>query len=199
VRSALAPIAAMAERTRVTFLAVHHTNKSGDGRALNRVTGSGDFAAAPRSVLLVAPDPDDESRRCLVSAKLNLAVKPPGLGFSIIEGGLVFDDEPVTQDANALLAGAPRSAKAEGKFEEAKEWLAEYLGDYQEHAGKQVEAAAKQAGIAKRTLWRAKDALQVRSAKDGMTGGWTWCLPSPIAEVRIHRKVIDGKVYGPGT
>src|SRR5665647_2343364 len=69
VRSALAPIAAMAERTHVTFLAVHHTNKSGDGRALNRVTGSGDFAAAPRSVLLVAPDPADESRRCLVSAK----------------------------------------------------------------------------------------------------------------------------------
>ena len=105
VRGALAPIAAMAERTRVTFLTVRHTNKSGDGRALNRVTGSGDFAAAPRSVLLVAPDPDDEERRCFVSAKLNVARKPPGLGFSIIDGGLVFDDEPVTQDANALLAG----------------------------------------------------------------------------------------------
>jgi AAA domain/Primase C terminal 1 (PriCT-1)/Bifunctional DNA primase/polymerase, N-terminal len=195
VRSALAPIAAMAERTHVTFLAVHHTNKSGDGRALNRVTGSGDFAAAPRSVLLVAPDPDDESRRCLVSAKLNLARKPPGLGFSIIEGGLVFDDEPVTQDANALLASSPRSAKDEGKFEEAKEWLAEYLGDYQEHPQKEVKAAAKAAGIADRTLWRAKDALQVRSEKGGMTAGWTWRLPSPIAEVRIHSKVINGRLY----
>jgi len=199
VRSALAPIAAMAERTRVTFLAVHHTNKSGDGRALNRVTGSGDFAAAPRSVLLVAPDPDDESRRCLVSAKLNLAVKPPGLGFSIVEGGLVFDDEPVTQDANALLAASQPGDKAAGKLEEAKAWLADYLGDYEEHAQKEVKAAAKQAGIADRTLWRAKEVLQVCSEKDGMTTGWTWCLPSPIAEVRIRRKVIDGQVHEPGT
>jgi len=199
VRSALAPIAAMAERTHVTFLAVHHTNKSGDGRALNRVTGSGDFAAAPRSVLLVAPDPADESRRCLVSAKLNLAVKPPGLGFSIIEGGLVFDDEPVTLDANALLAAPQSGDKAGGKFEEAKAWLTDYLGDHEEHAQKAVKAAAKQAGIADRTLWRAKDALQVRSEKDGMTGGWTWCLPSPIADVRIHRKVINDRVYEEGT
>ncbi len=185
VRGALAPIAAMAERTRATILVVHHTNKGGgDGRALNRATGSGDFVAAPRSVLLVAPDPDDESRRCLVSAKLNLARKPPGLGFSIIDGGIVFDDKPVTLDANQLLTAVPRNDKEATKLAEARAWLADYLGDGGQPQ-KQVKTAAKNAGVSDRTLWRAKDALGVVSLKDGMTGGWTWNLPSPITAVRL--------------
>ena len=95
----------------------------------------------------------------------------------------------MTQDANALLAASPRSDKGEGKFEEAKEWLSNYLGDYQEHPQKEVSRDAKEAGIANRTLWRAKDALQVRSEKSGLKTGWTWCLPSPIADVRIHPMV----------
>jgi hypothetical protein len=188
VRGALAPIAAMAERTGVTFLVVHHTNKGGDGRALNRATGSGDFVAAPRSVLLVAPDPEDESRRCLVSAKLNLARKPPGLGFSIVDGGIVFDDKPVTQDANQLLASVPRTDEESGRFEEAKAWLLNCLDDNSEHPQTEVKAEARAAGIKDRTLSRAKQALQVKSYKHGMGGGWYWSLPSPITSVLVRRK-----------
>lgn len=76
--------------------------------------------------------------------------------------------------------------RGEGKFEEATAWLSDYLGDFQEHPEKEIEAAAKQADISMRTLRRVKDALQVRSEKTGLKSGWTWCLPSPIAGVRIH-------------
>jgi hypothetical protein len=41
----------------------------------------------------------------------------------------------------------------------------------------EVERLADQAGIARRTLRRARESLGVERRKDGMRGGWSWSLP----------------------
>lgn len=80
VRQALAPLQQLAAETGAAVVAISHLNKSGDGSAINRVTGSGAFVAVARSAWLVAQDPADESgyRRILtplktISAKTELA------------------------------------------------------------------------------------------------------------------------------
>lgn len=59
VRGALAPLAALAQEEQLCVLVVAHLNKSTAGNLLNRISGSGAFGAAPRSVLAFARDPDD--------------------------------------------------------------------------------------------------------------------------------------------
>jgi hypothetical protein len=39
-----------------------------------------------------------------------------------------------------------------------------------------VKADAKDAGIAEKTLYRAKDALRVKAIKDGLGNTWRWHL-----------------------
>jgi hypothetical protein len=44
----------------------------------------------------------------------------------------------------------------------------------------QVDAEAREAGVAKATLRRAKDNLGIKPFKDGMKGGWVWALPEAL-------------------
>ena len=44
-------------------------------------------------------------------------------------------------------------------------------------SAKEVKNEARNAGIAERTLWRAKSALGMIAKKTGCGGGWTWELP----------------------
>jgi RecA-family ATPase len=62
VRSILAPLQALAERTGVAVLAVMHLTKDQQRQALYRGQGSIAFVGAARLVLAVGSDPDDESR-----------------------------------------------------------------------------------------------------------------------------------------
>ena len=52
-------------------------------------------------------------------------------------------------------------------------WLATELKDMPLPANTVLEDA-KQKGISKKTLYRAKDALGVESKKDGLGGSWRW-------------------------
>ena len=46
---------------------------------------------------------------------------------------------------------------------------------------KQCQQEAQDAGIAKRTLERAKKQLRVKSRKSSLAGGWEWHLPEAAA------------------
>lgn len=63
VRRALHSLAAVAERTGAAIVIVRHLNKSGGPQAIYRGGGSIGIIGAARSGLLVASDPDDDTRR----------------------------------------------------------------------------------------------------------------------------------------
>ena len=187
LRSALTPLAAMAERQGVAVLFVHHLNKGQRDRAIYRLQGSIAVVAASRVVHLVGVNPDDETDRVFANIKNNLALPPPALAFEITEGRFLWRGESSVTEA-ALLRGdedeGARSARTE-----AEEFLREILSSGPV-AVKQVRREAHEVGISDRTLDRAKQALGIKSERQGEAGqqggggGFGLCLmlrtPSPL-------------------
>jgi AAA domain len=87
VRRALAPLAAMAERTGAAVVAVRHLNKRNDPNPLYRGGGSIAFTASGRSAMLVAQDPEDPEGRILAGVKNNLAAVPSSLTYRVVPAG----------------------------------------------------------------------------------------------------------------
>jgi hypothetical protein len=184
VRRTLAPLARLAERTRAAIVVVRHLNKGTGGNALYRGGGSIGIVGAARSGLLIAKHPEDDGRRVLASIKSNLAPPAPSLvfGLSSTESGAVRVDwkGESNLDAAALLS-APTDHEERSALSEAQEFLREVLSGGPQ-AASDVKREADSAGIAKRTLDRARQSLDVVSEREGEPGKrgggkWYWRLP----------------------
>jgi hypothetical protein len=185
VRRALAPLARLAERTGAAIVVVRHLNKATSGNALYRGGGSIGIVGAARSGLLIAKHPEDDGRRVLASIKSNLAAPAPSLVFYLsgTESGAVRVDwkGETPLDAAALLS-APTDHEERSALSEAQEFLREVLAAGPVAAA-EVRQEADSAGIAKRTLDRARQSLGVVSEREGEAGkrgggAWFWRLPS---------------------
>lgn len=185
VRAVLRPLADLARRLRVAVLAVAHLNKGG-GKAMYRTMGSLAFNAAARSVLAVVKDDADPSRRLVLPVKNNLAPDTAGLAYELITDPgetmpfVRWDPSPITTPIDELMAPMGDAGASRDCLEEAKDWLESMLADRPMRAADLVKAA-KQDGIAKRTLDRAKKPIGVISVRDG--DGWIWKLDPMSAKV----------------
>ena len=176
VRGLMAPLAALAERTDAAILGVMHLAKSTQRPAIYRAVGSIAFAAAARIVLAVAADPERDDRRIMAAVKSNLAASPAALAYTLSDGRLVWAAEPVSQvDVDALLSG-PVLDRQERRA--ADEWLRDLLAEGPALV-RDLQAAARAAGLVWRTIERAKTRLGVRAALlgYGSAGRWQWRLP----------------------
>jgi putative DNA primase/helicase len=196
VRGALEPLNEMAERLKVAILSITHFSKTGAGnnsKALHRFIGSIAFVGAPRAAFAVIEDADNEGRILLLHAKNNMAPKPQGLAYRLVQrivgeegGGIVasyiaFDSEPVAVSADEALrandgGGDPTAAT------EAEEFLQDKLSAGVVPA-KDAEEHARAIGIAPRTLRRARKKLGVIAEKAGLKEGWNWRLPAEGGQV----------------
>ena len=184
VRRALAPLAAMAERTGVAVILVRHLNKAQGMQPLYRGGGSIGIIGAARFGLLVAPDPDDPEARVLAPTKSNLAKPPASLRFRLVSvaGTDVARVEylgtsPYTAD-DLVSAGRPPSRGSQR--DQAIAWLRQELSGGPRSAVEVKELAAM-TGVTEATLRRAKDAAGVRAVKEGFGDGssWIWELGEP--------------------
>jgi len=204
VRRALAPMVYMAARTGTAVVIVRHMNK-GQGTALYRGSGSIGIVGAARSGLLVAPDPDDDSRRILASSKSNLAKEPDALAYRIVEDerygvARVVWDGTSRHRANDLVR--PRVDEDEAPaLAEAVRVLKEILADAPLSAGN-VKKLAAQAGVAERTLHRARQALGVTTRRQGFGQGavYVWAMPAdppdPMAQGTHGMDAMDATWQG---
>jgi hypothetical protein len=167
VRSIMAPLVEMGKETGCTFIVVRHFNKCRDGLASHRGAGSVDFRNAARSTLQVRSDPRS-GFNYLIPEKSNYAVRAKALPFKI-HNGLTQWGEPCDLSAQEF-----QSDQSEGRLGEAKEFLKIELKDGPIRA-KAIISNSKEAGIASRTLNRAKEALGIVSLKKA--DGWVWCEP----------------------
>ena len=133
VRRALMPLTKMAARTGAAVLVLRHLNKSGGNNALYRGGGSIGIAGAARSILLAAPDPEDESgsRRVLALTECNVGPPVPALGYRV-----VADDERgcasvewggATRFSSSDLLATDPSPEERTARGEARRWLADLL------------------------------------------------------------------------
>jgi AAA domain len=182
VRSVLAPLARLAEERELAVAAVVHFNGSPSTDVRSRISGSKALRDAARSVLVCGIDPNDESRYVLVQDKHSFGPKSTTGRAYRIETKLIEDQGKTRKtsgvvwlgeveiDSHGLLAGAG-DPEERTERDEAGDFLDELLkaGDV---AADDVLAEAKKAGIAEKTLRRAKRQRGVRSVKEG--GHWVW-------------------------
>lgn len=177
VRRALRPLKQVAAETGATIALIRHLNKMSGGPALYRGGGSIGFTAAARSVLMLAHDPGREGDRVFCPLKSSLCARPGALGYRLIPAGSVARIEwtgPRDIDPEQL-AGPPPKQRDDGAVSEAESFLRSELR-FGSALADDVRTRAREAGIAKRTLERAKSRVGVRSFKSTFTGQWRWEL-----------------------
>jgi hypothetical protein len=199
VRSVLAPISEMAERTRVAILTVTHLSKGsagGTGKALYRFIGSIAFTAAPRAAFVVVQDQEDRGRCLFLHGKNNLAAPPKGLAYRLeqrlVDGDILassaeWESKPVDMTADqAMAAGNDHEPTA---MDDAAEFLRAVLADGRLKAS-EIQTEARAAGLLSETrpigqskpFRRAKEALGIKTSqmKGEKAGGWYWELPGQV-------------------
>lgn len=219
VRLALAPLHALAERQRCAVVVVVHLNKALSAEPLRRIGGSIGIPAAARSVLLLARDPDDDSRRVLAHVKCNLGPLAPSLLYELepivlpsttgerdIQTVRLVEKGESDHQGGELLAPSPcGDAEKRSAREEAQEFLKLELEGGPRPAN-EIAKAARDAHIAPRTLDRAKQKLRVRSERRGGVGRdgvWFWSIPkgaddgAPLAEADVGGFSRNGSTVRP--
>ncbi len=201
VRRALAPLAALAERTGAAILILRHLNKATGMNALYRGGGSIGIVAAARSGLLVAKHPDDpEHERVLASTKSNLGPPLPSLSYRVTTSEdskdipwVDWQGECALSAEQALAAPQPEQDGARSsKLEEAVDWLRTQLAKGP-RTGRAVERAAHAAGISDATLRRARGRLDIHIRRAGFGADmytW-WSLPVSELDPEIQKLLAE--------
>ncbi|MCK4431689.1 MAG: AAA family ATPase [Candidatus Aminicenantes bacterium] len=170
VRAALAPLANLAGKHKLTIIGINHLNKDQAKKALYRSMGSVAFTATARSVWLVQPDEDDpkKQRRFFSPLKTNVCKNPTTLAFSISgpigQPKVIFESEPVDTTADELLADEETKDRYSA-LEEAKKFLAEALKEGPV-ASDQIGKWAEENKISERTWKRAKSKMNIESYRE---------------------------------
>lgn len=199
VRRALHVLSAMAERTGCCVVVLRHLNKTSGGNAMYRGGGSIGIIGAARAGFMCGADPDDETgqARVFASVKANLASEPPALAYRLVPDELrgcahVQWDGPSEHRASTLLSEPAGEDEREDRNErtEAADWLVAYLIDNGgEATPADAKKAARDAGIATRTLERARVKAHVRIQRTGFPARTVWLLDETVSpQSRQHRQ-----------
>jgi hypothetical protein len=167
---------------------IGHLNKAPGTNPLQRLGGSIGLAAAARSVLLLARDPDDPqgsggNRRVLAHVKSNLGQLARSVGFTVehtaVPGEMAVTSARLVQTGESPYGPAEllvvEEPEPRSKLAEAEQLLRSEL-EQGRRTVLDVRAAAEQLGISTTTLDRAKKKLGVTSVKLDLHR-WGWQLP----------------------
>jgi hypothetical protein len=199
VRSILSPIARLAEKYGPAILVVAHRRKSLSSSADDTALGARAFTGIARAVWHLSRDPLQPRRRLLLPGKNNLADEGHGLAFTIIGSppALSWERDPVTMSADEGMSAEMNNESGPGRpadeRDQAAEWPEGELADLQEHTVAGLQDAAKAAGLAWRTVQRARGELGVIFHRATFGGGYVWRLPKPAT---MHATAGENEQYG---
>jgi hypothetical protein len=206
IRRVVEPLHEMADRKLVAVLTNTHFAKAGaanKSRASHRFIGSTAFVALPRVAFAVVVDPEDEDRRLVLHVKNNIAKAAPGLAYRLVQtlAGYIGDppdplyassvdwepeyvattaDQAISKHEEKLRdAGGKDGARTSPDRDEAETFLRAFLANGREAFAKDVNAAAKAAGIKEKPLRQARERLVDSSPRrnpDGVYEGFIWRL-----------------------
>lgn len=178
VRSALAPLTKMAIEEDLAVLVVRHPTKNRDNGPMEAGSGSIGIVATARAAFYIAMDPEEPDQVVIAPVKQNLSERVSSQGFKLVparNGVARIHWLGTTQYSAADLR--PRDEAQPSKLADARTFLREVLkaGPTSES---DIRTAAVAAGIAQKTLQRAKREESIESHKESFGGGWKWSLPS---------------------
>jgi hypothetical protein len=183
VRKILEELQAGITDTGCAIVGITHLNKKPGLDALERVLGSVAFVNFARSVLLVAPDREQEGFIRFVHAKHNLSAKGPDLLYQPVQ----TSQDPRGQYLKLEWTAAESNVDQDQLFERktgqderslsAREWIINYLEEYGDTPGELVIDAGRKAGFSEDALAKARGReKRIQSRKGGWGQGWLWCL-----------------------
>ena len=189
LRTALEPLAALADQTGAAVFGLAHFNKAAGTDALSRVTGSRAFSAVARAAIAFARDPHADDGSCVLSqVKNNLGrLDLPSLRYTVESvtlptpegpghwGRLVITGETDTH-VEALLTDTDTGPERTER-DAAAGWLTDYLTVNPKSPSAGVKKAARAAGFSERTLQRACLSLHVTTTEVGFPRHTLWDLP----------------------
>jgi putative DNA primase/helicase len=190
VRDVLDPVVAVAAHYGVAVVLVLHLNKSESKTWATKIGESHAFQAVARTVLALAPDPDDEdgedgTDKILAPTKLNLMQRARGLALKLrVVPATVYDDnrEPIDTSTIEIVGTSSVSAddlladqSERGVRRDVLDFLLDALADGPVESGA-LKQAAKDAGVAWRTVQRYYREV-CKSAKPAKSRGpWVYDL-----------------------
>lgn len=181
VRRALAPLAALVERTRTAAVIVRHLSKGEGGNPLYRGGGSIGIIGAARSGLVVGVDPENPEQRILAANKHNLSRAARSLVFRVCSapnGSARIHWIGASNLSAADILKAPVDRDKKSALQEAKDFLREALTDGRVPA-ERVKKDARGADISESTLKRAKREMGIASKKQS-DGSWNFVPPEEL-------------------
>jgi len=188
LRTALEPLAALADHTGAAIFGLAHFNKASGTDALSRITGSRAFAAVARAAIAFARDPHAADGSCVLSQiKNNLGrLDLPSLRYSV-ESVTVATDEGPGQWGRLVITGetdthvdtllTDTDTLDRTERDAAAGWLTDYLTLNPKSPSSEVKKAGKAAGFSERTLQRARMSLNVTATEAGFPRRTFWDLP----------------------
>lgn len=186
VRTALDPLARLADRARCVVLGIAHFNKGAGNDPSSLITGSGAFKNVPRSVFGFAVDRED-GQRVMTQTKNSLGkLDLPSLLYAIEDTTVPTRLGPAHVGRLVWLGESDRSVSdilSDSSSDDREErtdcaaWLRSYLVDN----GAEAEAvdvfkAGDKNGFSRDALKRAKKRAGVTSRKEAFDAGWMWVL-----------------------
>lgn len=177
VRSVLSPLKTMAEAHGVAVLMITHRSKSSAKAAYTSI-GSIAFSAAARISLVAMKDPDNEQRRVIMPAKVNLC--PDNIGFAYtLEGTesgvarVVWERDIVSQSADDFINR--ESDKGEGSADaDVTAYLQELL--VEAHSFNEIQKKVKDAfgNIGEHKIRELTKRAGAENFKSDFQGGVKW-------------------------
>lgn len=162
-----------------------HLNKGQSTTLLNRVSGSIAWTGAARSVLIFERDPEDpeSDQRVIVHAKCNVGPYADTLACRIeqrsgkdAKGKAFVSSKIVITGTSTVTAGDLAGGRGDDRraLDDAIAFLADELANGPKSA-RAIKSASQDAGLAWRTVERAKKPLGIESFRNSAEG-WEWRL-----------------------
>lgn len=214
VRSALDPLARLADRTGAVILGIAHFNKGSGADISSLITGSGAFKNVPRSVFGFARDESDQAGgRVMTQSKNSLGRDDlPSLGYRIETaeistpkgiartGRFVFTGETDRTVSDILRESARIGSDDEGEHSPAQRFILRYIREHADENGevpaRDVFTAGEPAGYTEKDLTKARARCKepkIATRKQGFGKGSQsfWSIDASIDSIDSNRESLE--------
>jgi len=176
VRRALSPVKDFAEEMGIAVLGITHFNKGTSGRAISRIIDSVAFVGLPRVVMIAFKKKGNGS--LIMRAKSNIGPDNGGyefytyveplLGYDGISANRIGWKGYIEGSADEHLQEAESAfVEPENERERAEQFLNDELNDGMRKESAVISDKAKSLGISSNALFRAREALGIKSRRIG--------------------------------
>ena len=167
IRPVMKHLGDIAEKYNCAIILIGHMNKASGSKSTYRGLGSIDFQATARSVLIVGIVKDDPTCRVIAHDKSSLAPEGQSSAFRLDKDNGFMWEGPIELSVEELLSGEPKITKLKA----AIDFLTDFLSDGPKPSTEICDAAEAD-GIKKRTLFTAKEKLEISATK--VSDKWYW-------------------------